>query len=178
MLRLPMLAGLVILCGVLMVAAGQTGELLVRSASLTAGYVGANHDRPVGADGFLSTGDRGRLDEDGYLFITGRSKNIIICGGFNIVPEEVEAALLRDRAVRDAAVLGVADDRLGEIPVALVESAAAPDAILERVADRLAPYKRPRRVFIVERLPRVPNGKVDRPAASALARTLAATTAS
>ena len=80
--------------------------------------------------------------------------------------------------MRDAAVLGVADDRLGEIPVALVESSSAPDAILERVADRLAPYKRPRRVFVVERLPRVPNGKVDRPAAGALARTLAATTPS
>ena len=160
------------------VAVGQTGELLVRSRSLTAGYVGANSERPVGANGWLSTGDRGRLDEDGYLFITGRSKNIIICGGFNIVPEEVEAALLRDRSVRDAAVLGVADTRLGEIPVALVETTAAPEAVLERVADRLAPYKRPRRVFVVERLPRVPNGKVDRPAASALAATLAATASS
>jgi long-chain acyl-CoA synthetase len=160
------------------VAVGQTGELLVRSASLTAGYVGASRDRPVGADGWLSTGDRGRLDEDGYLYITGRSKNIIICGGFNIVPEEVEAALLRDGSVRDAAVLGVADNRLGEIPVALVESTSAPETILERVGDRLAPYKRPRRVFVVERLPRVPNGKVDRPAAGALARTLAAATPS
>jgi long-chain acyl-CoA synthetase len=160
--------------GGLDVAVGQTGELLVRSASLTAGYVGANRDRPVGADGWLSTGDRGHLDEDGYLFITGRSKNIIICGGFNIVPEEVEAALLRDGSVRDAAVLGVADNRLGEIPVALVESTCAPEVILERVADRLAPYKRPRRVFVVDQLPRVPNGKVDRPAAGALASTLAA----
>jgi long-chain acyl-CoA synthetase len=160
------------------VAVGQTGELLVRSRSLTAGYAGANSERPVGANGWLSTGDRGRLDEDGYLFITGRSKNIIICGGFNIVPEEVEAALLRDRSVRDAAVLGVADTRLGEIPVALVETTAAPEAVLEQVADRLAPYKRPRRVFVVERLPRVPNGKVDRPAASALAATLAATASS
>jgi len=81
------------------------------------------------------------------------------------VPEEVEAALLRDRSVRDAAVLGVADNRLGEIPVALVESTSAPGTILERVADRLAPYKRPRRVFVGRKVARVPNGKVDRPAA-------------
>jgi acyl-CoA synthetase (AMP-forming)/AMP-acid ligase II len=76
--------------------------------------------------------------------------------------------------VRDAAVLGISDPRLGEIPVALVEASAEPDAILERAAAQLAPYKRPRRLFVIDGLPRVPNGKVDRPAATAMAVRLSA----
>jgi long-chain acyl-CoA synthetase len=148
--------------------------LLVRTLSSTSGYLGADAQSPVDPEGWLRTGDRGRTDDDGYLYITGRIKNIIICGGFNIVPEEIEAALAQDELVREAAVLGIADARLGEIPVALVESDAEAGALLERAAARLAPYKRPRRLFVVERLPRVPNGKVDRPAATELARSLAA----
>jgi acyl-CoA synthetase (AMP-forming)/AMP-acid ligase II len=73
-------------------------------------------------------------------------------------------------------VIGVSDPRLGEIPVALVESSDEPAAILQRAAARLAPYKRPRLLFVIDRLPRVPNGKVDRPAATELARSLSAPT--
>lgn len=156
------------------VAADGIGEIVVRSRSATTGYLGGDAAPPVDGEGWLRTGDRGRLDPEGYLYITGRSKNIIICGGFNIVPEELEAALVQDESVRDAAVVGLADDRLGEIPIALVESDAVPATILDRVSNRLAPYKRPRGLFVVDRLPRVANGKVNRPAASELARTLAA----
>jgi long-chain acyl-CoA synthetase len=151
---------------------GGEGEIRVRSRSATSGYVGGESSSPLDADGWLRTGDIGRLDEDGYLYITGRLKNIIICGGFNVVPEEVEAALGADAAVRDSVVLGVPDERLGEIPVALVESGSSAVDVLTAVKPRLASYKRPRRVFVVESLPRVPNGKVDRPRAIALARSL------
>lgn len=151
---------------------GEVGEIVVRSRSATSGYIGADAVRPVDKDGWLRTGDQGRLDDEGYLFITGRIKNIIICGGFNIVPEEVEAALAEDDSVREASVVGVPDDRLGEVPVALVESDRDAEELLVRASDRLAPYKRARRLFVVEALPRVANGKVDRPAAIALARKL------
>jgi acyl-CoA synthetase (AMP-forming)/AMP-acid ligase II len=143
---------------------------LVRTRSATARYIGdaASSQRPIDTDGWLHTGDLGHVDGDGYLFITERLKNLIICGGFNIVPEEVEAALVADESVRDAAVVGVPDDRLGEVPVAAVEASDDGDAILQRVAERLAPYKRPRRILVVDSLPRVPNGKVDVAAVYAL----------
>lgn len=153
---------------------GGIGEIVVRSTSSTAGYIGAAAERPVDGDGWLRTGDQGRTDAEGYLYITGRIKNIIICGGFNIIPEEVEAALAVDDQVRDAVVLGVPDERLGEIPVGVIESDDAAGNVLDRVSARLAPYKRPRRIFVVDTLPRVPNGKVDRPAATRLAAELCA----
>lgn len=151
---------------------GGIGELVVRSTSSTTGYIGATAERPVDSDGWLRTGDQGRTDSDGYLYITGRIKNIVICGGFNIIPEEIEAALAADDQVRDAVVLGIPDERLGEIPVALIESDDDPRNVLDRVSERLAPYKRPRRIFVVDPLPRVANGKVDRPAATQLAADL------
>ncbi len=144
------------------------GEIWARTPSSTAGYVGAaSGASPVDADGWLHTGDLGHVDEDGYLYVTGRLKSTIICGGFNIIPEELEAALLADAAVRDAAVVGIPDDRLGEIPVALVETDDEPMLVLKRLA--LAPYKKPRRILKVPALPRVPNGKVDQRAARELA---------
>lgn len=146
-------------------ASGEQGEIRARTPASTTGYRGDAAASPVDAEGWLHTGDLGHLDEDGYLHITGRLKNTIICGGFNVIPEEVEAALVADPAVRDAVVLPLADDRLGEVPVALVESASAGEEVLAATITRLAPYKRPRRVLVVDALPRVPNGKVDRPRA-------------
>jgi long-chain acyl-CoA synthetase len=154
-------------------ASGEDGEIQARSRSVTSGYIGTDTAPPLTADGWLRTGDLGHLDTDGYLFITGRLKNLIICGGFNIVPEEVEARLVEDPDVRAAAVVALPDERLGEIPVAVVESASDAADILARVAERLTTYKRPRLLFTVDTLPRVANGKVDQPEVRRLAEKLA-----
>jgi len=154
------------------VAAGDEGEIWVKTGSAMSGYEGGGEGSPVDAEGWLHTGDIGRQDDEGYLYITGRIKNIIICGGFNIVPEEVEGALIRDPEVHDAVVVPVPDVRLGELPVALVESTKTAEAVREEVSGLVASYKRPRLVFVVDALPRVANGKVDRPAATRLAAEL------
>jgi acyl-CoA synthetase (AMP-forming)/AMP-acid ligase II len=159
------------------VPAGESGEIWVRSKSAMAGYLsGAEAEVSEPAGDWLRTGDLGRLDDDGYLYITGRLKNIIICGGFNITPEEVQGALEDDERVVEAVVVSWPDERLGEIPVAVVESAADPAEILAAVAPRLTAYKRPRRLFRVAALPRVPNGKVDRRAVDALVADMMSTT--
>lgn len=156
-------------------ATGEEGEIWARSRSATTGYVGDGAaGSPVDADGWLHTGDLGRRDTDGYLYITGRLKNIIICGGFNVIPEELEANLAADPAVVEAVVVSAPDDRLGEVPVAVAEATegATSEDILARVSGELVPYKRPRAVYLVEALPRVPSGKVDRPAVQRLAQEL------
>jgi len=143
-------------------APDEQGEVWVRTASATRGYIGdAAAAAPIDVEGWLHTGDLGHVDEDGYLFITGRIKNVVICGGFNVIPEEIQAVLMTDPTVREAVVVGVPDERLGEVPVAVVEADGTAEEILARAAPLLAPYKRPRRVVVVDALPRVPNGKVD-----------------
>jgi long-chain acyl-CoA synthetase len=150
---------------------GAEGEIQVRSGSMSHRYAGGDNDATVTEDGWLRTGDLGRLDDEGYLYVTGRLKNLIIAGGFNVYPEELEAALQTHEAVREAVVLGVPDERLGEVPVALVElvdATAAPESLLAHAAERLVPYKRPRGLYVVESLPRVANGKPDRARCRAL----------
>jgi long-chain acyl-CoA synthetase len=156
---------------------GEDGEITVRSAATTVGYLGDAGAPAVDAEGWLRTGDIGHLDDEGYLYVTGRLRNIIICGGFNVIPEEVEAALIDGTHVHDAAVISRPDVRLGEIPVAVVEPAADLDAVRARALERLAPYKRPRHVFSVDALPRLPTGKVDKPAVSRLVEELVLRTA-
>jgi malonyl-CoA/methylmalonyl-CoA synthetase len=114
-------------------------------------------------DGWFRTGDIGRFDPDGYLRIVGRAKDLIISGGFNVYPREVEDVLRTHPAVVDAAVVGVADPEWGELVVAVVEGAgdAATDRELAALArEQLAPYKRPKRIVFVEALPRNALGKV------------------
>ena len=119
--------------------------------------------------GWSTLGDVGYLDEDGYLFLTDRSANLIITGGVNVYPAEVEAALLADPRVGDAVVIGAPDPEWGEQVVAIVEPAegiVASEELAASLVDecrtRIAAFKCPRRVDFVAALPRLPNGKVEK----------------
>lgn len=154
------------------VAAGETGVIFVRSALVFAGYRGtppASAARTAG-DGWWTVGDRGHLDAGGNLFVAGRGSGLIITGGANVQPEEVEAAVAAARGVRACAVVGVPDPRWGEIVCAVIvpDGQPARAEVRDHVAARLAPYKRPRRYFTVDSLPLGRTGKVDRGAAREL----------
>jgi long-chain acyl-CoA synthetase len=148
--------------------AGAEGEVRVRGASVMRGY----HRAPeatrgvLAADGWLSTGDLGRLSADGYLSLTGRLKELIIVGGENVHPAEVEAALARHPAVAECAVLGASDGRRGEQVVAFVlarpGAGITPEALRAHCRGELAGYKVPRKVFLTGELPKGPTGKVDK----------------
>ncbi len=98
----------------------EDGEILARTPGQMSGYWGRPGESPIDDEGWLHTGDLGRIDADGYLFVTGRSKDMIIRGGENISPVQVEAALLRHPGVREAAVVGLPDEDLGEVVGAVV----------------------------------------------------------
>ena len=147
-------------------ADGEAGELLVRGEYVMLGYL----DDPeataeaIDADGWLHTGDVGTLDEHGNLRITDRLKDMYISGGFNVYPAEVEQALLRMDGVADVAVVGIPDERMGEIGKAFIVPSAGgtvePDAVIAFAKQKLANFKVPRQVVLVESLPRNLSGKV------------------
>ncbi|KNB54377.1 AMP-binding protein [Streptomyces caatingaensis] len=147
---------------------GETGEVLVRGATVMAGYWNApDATARTLRDGWLHTGDLGRLDADGYLTLVDRAKDLIISGGSNIYPREVEEVLLRHPAVAEAAVVGGADAEWGELPVAFVvpaDGGAGGDSLaldLERhCLAEMARYKRPRHFRFVAGLPKNSYGKV------------------
>jgi fatty-acyl-CoA synthase len=148
------------------VAAGEIGEIVVRSPGVAVGYWRRPEETAEAfVDGWFRTGDLARIDGDGYVFITGRSKDMIISGGLNVYPVEVEQALLRHPAVADVAVVGMPDPRWGETPVAVVVRAApATAAELDEFARlHVAKYKVPTRwVFVEDPLPRTFSGKVQK----------------
>jgi malonyl-CoA/methylmalonyl-CoA synthetase len=144
-------------------AGEPAGEILVRGPNVFGGYLGgAGAADAFAPDGWFRTGDLGRADPDGYLRIVGRSKELIITGGFNVYPRDVEEVLRLHPAVADVAVVGRPDREWGERVVACVVATDAVDgeALLAWTADRLAPYKRPREIRIVDELPRNALGKV------------------
>ena len=150
-------------------SSGERGEIAIRTAANITGYW-QNPEATAAAfttDHFLKTGDIGFLDEDGYLFIVDRKKDIIIRGGENIAGAEVEAALYACIGIAEAAVFGAPDERLGEIVVAVLhpaEGAAIDETALRTfLTGRLAAYKIPERmIFSDEPLPRLGTGKIDR----------------
>jgi acyl-CoA synthetase (AMP-forming)/AMP-acid ligase II len=146
-------------------AADGSGELQVRTPALSAGYADGTDlsDRLTG-DGWFRTGDIARVDGDGFLWIEGRVSEMINRGGLKVHPAEVEEVLRTSPEITDAAVVGVPDDRLGEVPVAFVVAAAgvAPtsDGLSDYCRAHLAPYKVPVRFEVVDALPRNEVGKV------------------
>ena len=142
----------------------EDGEVLLRSPTLLRGH-----------EGWFATGDVGRLDDDGYLYLVDRKKDVILRGGYSVYPREVEEALYAHPAVREAVVLGVPHAPVGEEVVALVVGDGCDGGEVQAFArERLAAYKYPRLVLVVDELPHGPTGKVQRRAIdrAALARLL------
>ncbi len=147
-------------------AVGEVGEVWLRAPNVMAGY----HDREAETvaaltpDGWLRTGDGGYRDEAGYLFLTDRIKDMIVSGGENIYPVEVEEVLSRHPDVADVAVIGVPDERWGETVHALIvpvpDTELTPEAVVAFARGKLAGYKLPRSAEFVSDLPRTPAGKV------------------
>jgi acyl-CoA synthetase (AMP-forming)/AMP-acid ligase II len=148
---------------------GDDGEVLLRGPNVMLGYL----DDPdataaaIDADGWLHTGDVGTVDQAGNLRITDRLKDMYICGGFNVYPAEVEQVLARLDGVADAAVIGVPDERLGEVGRAFVVrrpgSQLDEQSVIAYTREHLANFKTPRSVMFVDALPRNPGGKVVKP---------------
>jgi long-chain acyl-CoA synthetase len=144
------------------VGPGEVGEIEARSDSMMAGYLPGDATRDVLHDGWYRTGDIGYLDEDGWLRITDRSKEMIKVRGFQVAPAEIETVLHEHPAVEDCAVFGVPDGADGELVVAAVAAREPVDAaeLTAQVGERLASYKRLSRVVFVPEIPRLPSGKV------------------
>jgi HIP---CoA ligase len=147
---------------------GEEGEIMVRGFCVMQGYLDdpAATAEAITADGWLHTGDIGALTDYGYLRITDRKKHMFIVGGFNAYPAEIEAMLLRHEGIGQVAVIGVPDERLGEVGKAFIVPAAGaslqPAEIIAWARERMANYKAPRYVELVDSLPITPTGKVQK----------------
>ncbi|RJP65744.1 MAG: long-chain-fatty-acid--CoA ligase [Candidatus Abyssobacteria bacterium SURF_17] len=145
--------------------ANEPGEIIIRGAGVMQGYWRREEDTTRSIrEGWFYTGDVGFLDEDGFLFISGRKKDIIIRGGENIAPLEVENVLMSHPAVADAAVFGIPDSKWGEIVGAAVvlrpSGETTAEELIEFCRERIASYKKPERIYFVKQLPRNAAGKV------------------
>ena len=149
------------------VAVGQQGEICARGYQQFVGYLNDPDatSHAIDNDGFVHTGDLGTMDSRGYLTVTGRLKELIIRGGENIAPAEIESVVAEHESIAEVSVVGIPDERLGEIVAAVVRvrgdaGAGLKDRFVDHVRERLAPYKLPSRWFIADELPVTPTGKV------------------
>jgi len=148
-------------------APGATGEILVRGPNVMAGYWNAPQaTEAVLINGWFHTGDMGHQDADGFLYVDGRRKEMIISGGENIYPAEIENLLMESPDIAEASVVGWPDERWGEIVVAVV--APQPGCqlteagVLQRLEGRIARFKHPKKVVFIDALPKTALGKVRR----------------
>lgn len=150
------------------VAPGEAGEVVITGPNLMSGYWNKPEETARAVeDGWYHSGDIAVLDEDGYLWIKDRIKDMYISGGENVYPAEVENALVSLPGIRDAAVIGVPDERWGETGKAFVvasDPAVTPDAVAEALKPLLANYKLPRHIELIDELPRTSTGKIQKQA--------------
>lgn len=148
-------------------ATGERGEILVKARQCMRGYWRqADATARAIVDGWLHTGDIGRFDEQGYLYIVDRKKDMIISGGENIASREVEEVLRKHCAVKDCAVIGIPDSKWGEVVCAVIrlEGVASDKELSEHCRSLLAAYKSPKKWLYVDALPLNAAGKIDKPA--------------
>jgi long-chain acyl-CoA synthetase len=144
----------------------EDGEIAIRGHNVMKGYWNRPEDtaKAIDADGWFKTGDIGRVDEDGYFFIIDRKKEMVIRGGFNVYPREIEEVAYTHPAVREVAVIGVPHETLGEEVAAAFAlkpgAEVTPEELRDYVKARVAAYKYPRHVWIVDELPKGPTGKI------------------
>jgi long-chain acyl-CoA synthetase len=143
----------------------HVGEILVRGHNVMKGYLGQPEATAATLrGGWLHTGDLGYMDPDGFYFIVDRAKDLVIRGGYNVYPREIEEVLYAHPSVLEAAVIGKPDERLGEEVVAVVVrregSSVSADEIIAYCRERLAAYKYPREIRFMDELPKGPSGKI------------------
>ncbi len=148
------------------VSQGEVGELMVKGPGVMKEYYkNPEATKSTLFDGWLLTGDMARADEDGFIWLVDRKKDVIIVGGENIFPVEIEDLLMENQKIQDAAVIGIPDGRLGEVPAAVVQVKQGKEMTEEEViafCETLPRYKRPRKVFF-DSVPRNPTGKIEKP---------------
>lgn len=138
------------------------GEILVRGPHVTPRYIGKFKDKSTTNEGWFHTGDMGYLDEQGFLYVVDRRSDLIISGGENIYPAEVENVLLAHEAVKEAGVCGVEDTKWGQVPIAFVvlKAPVTEKQLLDYCAMNLASYKKPKNIYFVNKLPRNGSNKL------------------
>ena len=134
----------------------KVGEILIRGPHVTPRYVGKFKHKETMIDGWLHTGDLGYLDEEGYLYVVDRRSDLIISGGENIYPAEIENVLLAHPAIKEAGVCGIADDKWGQVPIAFIvtKTDVNETALFSFCKKNLANYKVPKKIVQVDCLPR------------------------
>lgn len=145
---------------------GDIGELIVKGPGvMLCYYKNEEASNEVLKDGWLYTGDMGREDEDGFIYLVDRKKDVVISGGENIYPVQIEDALRKHEKIKDVAVIGIPDERLGEKTLAIIElkdGVSCTEDEINEFCKELPRYKRPRKI-IFEKVPRNPTGKIEKP---------------
>ena len=144
-------------------SANEEGEILVKGPNITTGYWKRNEaTEKAFSEGWFHTGDQGYIDEDGFLFVLDRRSDLIISGGENVYPAEIENVLLSHHSVVDAGVIGIEDEKWGQVPYAFIVSAKeiSQDTLIKYCHERLARYKVPRGITVLEELPRNASNKL------------------